>query len=149
MPLYEYRCATCNYQFEEIVAYDKRDDKRPCPKCKAESERVVASTFGIASKADANATLVTPKEIDKAVGEDADKRRQYLEERRNKRRAGRVPEPIKVPTGKDGTLRPMEALGDSKTRALRKEYSVALSEHREERKRKGLGQFDGPGAIES
>lgn len=149
MPLYVYRCSGCNHEFEEIVAYDRRDDERPCPKCKADSERVVATTFGIASKADPGETLVSPKEIDRAVGADADRRWKYLEGRKSRRRAGRVPEPIDVPKAKDGTLRPMAALGDSKSKEFRREYSEALAEHRAERKRKGFGQFDGPGAIET
>ena len=149
MPLYEYLCEGCNHKFEEIVSYPKRDDEMPCPKCKGASERVVISSFSISTKSDVGATLVSPKEIDKKVGEDADKRWQYLEGRKNKRRAGRVPEPVEVPRGKDGALRPMAALGDDKTKAMRKEFSDALTEHRDDRKRKGLGQFDGPGAIET
>jgi len=149
MPLYVYRCAGCRHEFEEIVPYDRRDDERPCPKCKADSKRVEATTFGIASKVAAGETLTTPKEIDRAIGADADRRWEYLESRKGKRRAGLKPVPIEVPRGKDGTLRPMAALGDERSKGIRREFSEALSEHRAERKRKGLGQFDGPGAIEA
>jgi len=148
MPLYVYLCESCKHEFEEIVSYPKRDDETLCPRCKGVSERVVATTFGIATKTDKGATLVSPKEIDKAVGEDANRRWEYLEGRKIKRRAGRVSEPVNVPKGKDGALRPMAALGDAKTKGIRREFSEGLSEHRADRKRKGLGQFDGPGAIE-
>lgn len=148
MPLYVYRCNKCSHEFEEIVAYDRRDNEISCPKCGALSTRLAATTFGIASKANPRDTLVSPKEIDKMVGADADRRWEQLEGRRGKRRKRWVPKPLNVPRNADGSFRPMEVLGDVNTRALRKEYSEALSEHRAERKRKGLGQFDGPGAIE-
>jgi hypothetical protein len=38
-------------------------------------------------------------------------------------------------------------LGGNKDRKLRSEYSEALQEHRVERKKKGLSQFDSEGSI--
>jgi DNA-directed RNA polymerase subunit RPC12/RpoP len=147
MPLYVYKCAECGHEFEDLIAYIARDDQKSCPKCGKVSKRVEATMFGVSVKADRNATLVSPKEIDKAVGADADKRWNWLETRKNKRWAGRKPQEIEVPRNKDGSYKPVEALGDPSTKKLRKEYSEALAEHRAERMKKGINQFDGPGAI--
>ncbi|WP_031480867.1 FmdB family zinc ribbon protein [Maridesulfovibrio frigidus] len=35
MPIYEYKCADCGIEFEELVF--KRDECPPCPECKSES----------------------------------------------------------------------------------------------------------------
>ncbi|OEU71012.1 MAG: FmdB family transcriptional regulator [Desulfovibrio sp. S3730MH75] len=35
MPIYEYKCADCGIEFEELVF--NRDECPPCPECKSES----------------------------------------------------------------------------------------------------------------
>lgn len=153
MPLYVYKCEDCGHEFEDLVTYAKRDEPHACTKCGKGSKRVEVTIFGMSVKADRNATLVSPKEIDKAVGADAEKRWNWLETRRNKRhegwkRGGLKDLNLDQSKGKDGKFKPVGALGDSKIRGLRKEYSAALAEHRAERSSKGEGQFDGPGAID-
>lgn len=153
MPLYVYKCEVCSHEFEGLVPYPKRDDPTQCPKCGKGSKRVEATTFGIAVKGGPSGTLTSPKEIDRAVGADAERRWNYIETRRNKRQDGLRKgglKDVEVPMqkGKDGTFRPVESLGDSKIRGLRREYSDALTAHRAERNKKGEGQFDGPGSIE-
>lgn len=152
MPLYVYKCEECGHEFEEIVPYFKRDDPRDCSVCGKGSKRVEVTSFGISVKADKGATIVSPKEIDKAVGVDAEKRWNWLETRKNKRhegwkRGGLKTFQVQGKVGEDGKFKPAGTLGDSKERVLRKEYSEALAEHRSERKRKGEAQFDAPGAI--
>jgi len=152
MPLYVYKCEECGHEFEEIVSYDKRDGPQSCGLCGKSSKRVEVTSFGISVQADKGSTIVSPKEIDKAVGEDAEKRWGSIETRKNKRhegwkRGGLKTFEVKAPVGADGKYRPVGSLGGSKERGLRKEYSEALAEHRNERSKRGEGQFDGPGAI--
>lgn len=156
MPLYEFKCLECEHEFEELIPYEKRDEKRACKICGGDSERKYASTFGIHSDLNPKSdTIVTDKEIDKVVGKAAEKRwegydekwRSRYEARQKKRRKGKVPEIINMPKDTDGKYSPIMHLGDDKQRALRKEYSEALQEHRAKREKKGIPQFDSTGAI--
>lgn len=45
MPMFEYRCADCGYEFEELVYGDK---KVVCPKCKSEKTEKKLSMFSSA-----------------------------------------------------------------------------------------------------
>jgi len=153
MPLYVYKCEGCGHEFEDLISYAKRDDVKPCPKCKTGSKRKEVTEFGFSVKADKGATIISPKEIDKAVGADADRRWNYIEARKNKRhdgwrRGGLKEMEISSAKDKDGTFKPVGVLGDSKIRGLRKVYSDALAEHRAARQKRGEGQFEGPGAID-
>ena len=33
MPLYPYKCKHCKHEFDDIVKYSKRLEKKDCPKC--------------------------------------------------------------------------------------------------------------------
>jgi len=147
MPLYVFKCGSCGHEFEDLVAREKADDAKACPKCGKGSKRNEVTPFGISTKSDPGETLFSPKEIDKAVGADAEKRWGRVETDRKKRWAIKSPQPIEVPVEKDGTRRPMEVIGNKHSRKFRKEYTEALTVHRAEREKKGLGQFDGPGTI--
>jgi len=156
MPLYVYRCTACNHEFDELVSYEKRDKFQTCKLCGKESERKVAAPFGIKTTLNARTdTIYSPKEIDKVVGADADKKwegynekwRAKYEARQKARWGDRKPEPVNIPKDSDGKFSPIMNLGDKKERKLRKEFSGALQEHRAERQKKGVKQFDGPGAI--
>lgn len=157
MPLYTYKCTICGHEFDEIIKYEKRDEFQPCKLCGEKSERKVATPFGISTKLDPKKdTIYSRKEIDKVVGSDSDRKWQGYDERWRKRYQDRQksrwgdkdPQKIEIPKDSDGKYSPIMHLGDKKARTLRKDFSEALKEHRAERKRKGLGQFDGPGAIE-
>lgn len=147
MPLYVYKCGGCGHEFEEIVSYAKRDEPLNCTQCGKGSKRVEVTIFGFSVKGNKGETLVSPKEIDKAVGEDAEKKWNWIEQRRGKRWKGFEKKVIETPRGEDGKLRPVTVLGDKKEKVLRKEYSEALTSHRANRSKKGINQFDGPGAI--
>jgi len=151
MPLYVYKCQECGHEFEEIVTYNDRDSEKPCTMCGKDSRRVEVTPFAFSVKTDKGATLVSPKEVDKAVGEDAEKRWSWLENRKNRRLEGWKKGGLKdmsLSKGRDGSFKPVSSLGDSKVRGLRQEYSEALAEHRAERSKKGEKQFDGPGTIQ-
>jgi putative FmdB family regulatory protein len=43
MPIYEYKCPKCGYQFETIHGVADLGRKKPCPQCgKEEAERVMS-----------------------------------------------------------------------------------------------------------
>lgn len=44
MPIYEYQCPACDYQFEALVPYAHRDEVA-CEKCSAPEVTRLASTF--------------------------------------------------------------------------------------------------------
>jgi hypothetical protein len=142
--------------FEELVSYDKRDSGVSCSLCKGESTRSPAEEFGIKTSIDPKTeTVYTPKEIDKVVGEKSEKKwesydtrwSQRYKERQQKRWNGATPSEVNIPKDSDGKYSPLMHLGDSEQRRARSEFSEALQNHREERSKKGLSQFDGPGAI--
>lgn len=150
MPLYVYKCGACGFEFEQIVPLDKRDDDRNCPECESiDVTRKIANLFGFTVGLDPKKdTIHTNKEIDKVVGEAANKRWERIEKGREARWQGKESTIVQVPKDKNGVYKPMQVVGDSKEQGLRKEFSDALKEHRDERKKKGLKQFDGPGSIE-
>ncbi|MFQ5494833.1 MAG: zinc ribbon domain-containing protein [Phycisphaerae bacterium] len=48
MPIYEYRCTTCEHRFEELV---RANEKRPaaCPKCSSQATERLLSVFAARS----------------------------------------------------------------------------------------------------
>lgn len=150
MPIYTYKCTACGHEFDEIVKYDDRDVEYPCKLCKKVSKRKVAVRFGLAVELNPQKdTVYSPQEIDRVVGKDAEVRWQNLEERRKQRWKDAQDKKLIAERAKDGTVRPVEVLGSPNDQKFRKEYSEALKVHREEREKKGLGQFEGPGTIEA
>ena len=156
MPLYVYDCQDCGHRFEEIVSLDKREAEQHCPRCKGISKRHLAEPFGVTSSIDPKRdTVYTPKEIDNVVGKASDKKWEAYDERwkkrysdrRTKRWGGKEPKIVELPRESDGTIRPAMHVGNDKQKNLRKEFSEALKVHRAERIKKGISQFDGPGAI--
>ena len=49
MPIYEYKCTSCEFVFEEFQSFDA-DVKMPCPKCKKNANRIISSGIGIVFK---------------------------------------------------------------------------------------------------
>ncbi len=43
MPIYEYQCLEHGV-FEKLVSRGDCDDRKPCPKCRKQSERVLSTT---------------------------------------------------------------------------------------------------------
>lgn len=131
MPLYEYKCADCGREFEDISSYDDRDNKRPCPSCTKDNNQRKISSFGVHLEADSRDTAYSPKEIDKVVGAAADKRwetyhagwKDTYENRRKNRLAGKEVKEVIIDKGPDGAVHPFEHLGDKKEQGFRKEYS--------------------------
>lgn len=145
MPLYEYLCSNCDLEFEDLSLFEKKDEKN-CPSCGEKAIRRPASQFGVNTSIDHKKdTIVSNKEIDKVIGQDAERKRKIYEENRKKRWGNKVPELLNIPKDADGKYSPIQHLGDSTEREFRKGYSEMLKEHRKDRNSKGKGQFDGTG----
>jgi putative FmdB family regulatory protein len=156
MPLYTYKCQKCGLVFEEIARFEKRDEAPPCKLCQGASVRNAAETFSVNTTLNPKTdTIYSNKEIDKVVGAAAEKKwagyderwKGSYSERQKKRWKGKEPTVLDIPKDSDGKYSPVAHLGDSKQQAVRKEFSEALKEHRVEREKKGIPQFDAPGGI--
>lgn len=128
MPLYEFRCTLCRREFEDLSSAEDKDKPRSCPSCgKTEGIERKISSFGINTTSAPGDTLVSSKEIDKAVGAASDKGwegwNKYYENRRAKRREGKDLKEVVVGKEAGGNVKPFEHLGDPKEQAFRKNYS--------------------------
>lgn len=47
MPLYEYRCDSCELETEELRTIANRDTRLACPRCTEPMRRVVSATPGV------------------------------------------------------------------------------------------------------
>jgi putative FmdB family regulatory protein len=45
MPLYEFRCASCGHQFEELIFKTSEMEELVCPKCGAQQVNQLMSAF--------------------------------------------------------------------------------------------------------
>ena len=77
MPIYEYQCQECGHEFEDYLSIDSPNPD--CPICNKSTQKLVSSFLGVV-KGSENRT------IDCLVGEDADRRRGILEQRKLKRK---------------------------------------------------------------
>ncbi|MDD5650078.1 MAG: zinc ribbon domain-containing protein [Candidatus Nanoarchaeia archaeon] len=78
MPIYEFSCLSCGYEFEEFLHIDSPDAK--CPECGSETRRLISRFSGVVKGSE-------HRLLDCIIGEDADKRRSILEKRKEKRKA--------------------------------------------------------------
>ena len=87
MPLFEYSCNDCSREFEDLNKSEDKDSQKNCPSCNSTKVTRKMSTFGISITATIGRdTLVSPKEIDKAVGAASDKGWERHNNRFSKRR---------------------------------------------------------------
>lgn len=134
MPLYVFKCDDCKREFEELCSADKRDDPFSCPDCGNLAKRKEVTSFGVSTKINPRDTLVSRKEIDRAVGAASEKRwntyndmwSRIYKERREARREGRDIREITV-RDKGGVV-PFENLGDKKEQGFRKNYAKEYTE---------------------
>lgn len=132
MPLYEYRCADCRREFEDISSYEDRDNKRACPSCSGNNIERKISSFGINTTIDSRTdTAYSPKEVDKVIGAESEKRwetyhkgwKDHYAERRKKRLEGKEVKEVVINKGSDGKVHPFEHLGTPKEQDFRKRYT--------------------------
>jgi len=138
MPLYEYGCKSCGFEFEEL-SNKKNEESVECKKCGKDAQRKMSRFSSVVEG--------SPNEpVDVKIGRAANKRWEMHHERQDKRRSGKKLEEIKVP--KIGNqYAPALALGNQQEKEKRKEYSEALQEHRKKREKRGQKQFSETGSF--
>jgi len=139
MPLYEYTCESCGYEFEELVGKSDDSITMECSKCGATAKRLVSSFSSVINGSD-------NESVDRKIGIEAEKRWKMVNDRQDKRRKDKNLKEIKLPK-REGAFAPAMVLGDKNEKGKRKEYSTALQKHRQERERKGQPQFTEAGSF--
>jgi putative FmdB family regulatory protein len=128
MPLYVFKCV-CGREYEELCSVGEQ--VKACPDCGQTAKREVATPFGISTKIDSRTeTVVSPKEIDKVVGEAAAKRWEgydrrwdrIYKKRREERRAGRPVSEVTIKPDSNGKVSPFEHLGNKREQEFRRDY---------------------------
>jgi putative FmdB family regulatory protein len=140
MPLYEYRCNECGYEFEELAKSSEDSATVPCKQCKKGQALRRISRF-----APVIAGGSPTETIDMSIGRDAENRWKVYGDRQSKRRGNKPLQDVPQPKTKDGKYMPVMGLGKKEEREKRSEYSVSLQEHRQERMKRNQPQFVGPG----
>lgn len=137
MPLHEYKCKKCGYEFEELV--NNSEEFISCKKCGGEVEMFL-SVFSSAVEGS--------ESFDAKIGKEAERRWEMYHNRQSKRHAlvGKKPETINIPRVK-GKLTPAMAVGTKKDKEKREEFSTALNEHRKKRIERGQAQFSEAGPF--
>ena len=137
MPLYEFECESCGFEFEELSNRDS--DSIGCKKCGKAAKRQM-SRFSSVVVGSSN------ESVDVKIGKAANKRWEMHHERQNQRRKGKELKNLEVPkVGKK--YAPAMGLGTKEQRTQRKDYSVALQEHRKKREKRGQKQFSETGSF--
>ena len=148
MPLYDYVCGSCELKFEEVVSSEGPKEIK-CPNCSEIAERQFPDSISVKTTLDSKRdTIYSPKEIDKVVGADAEKKWERIEQSRKNRIGNLKLKEMDLPKGDDGKYSPVMHLGSPEDRKLRKDITDIMGEHIEERKAKGVPQFEGEGSFE-
>lgn len=137
MPLHEFKCKKCGYEFEELV---DKNDTIICKKCKGQVELRMSSFSSVIEGGASN------ESVDMKIGREANRRWEMYHDRQSRRHklVGKKPEPLTFPKGK---IAPAMAVGTSKDKEKRSEFSTALHEHRKNRIKKGQRQFSESGPF--
>jgi putative FmdB family regulatory protein len=141
MPVYEYECKSCGYEFEELVGVTEDDSKFTCKFCGNKVARKMSSFASVI----AGGSPTEP--VDMTIGREAEKRWQIHFDKQTKRRGDKPLTDVSLPRTKDGKFMPVMGLGDKVQKEKRQEYSTALQEHRQDRIKKGQPQFTGDGPF--
>jgi len=142
MPLYEYKCAACGHEFEELKSKPEGSETTPCKQCGADAPKKISQFSAVIAGGSPTETL------DMTVGREADKRWKMYGDRQSKRRKGQEPQVMTdLPKTKDGKFMPVMGLGNEKERGTRTEYSTALQGHLQTLAKRGQPQVEGPGAF--
>jgi putative FmdB family regulatory protein len=54
MPIYEFRCLSCDHHYEDLVSQRDKIEELTCPKCGAKQVQQLLSSFSTASSAKAS-----------------------------------------------------------------------------------------------
>jgi len=133
MPLYEYTCPSCKFDFELLRNSNEDAATASCLRCNGVATKKVGSVFGF-SIAGGSPT----EAIDKTIGRDSDRKWQQYSDSQSKRREGKDFVSVDSPKADDGKYMPVMSLGGPDERKMRKEYSEGLKSHQENLKNKGV-----------
>ena len=139
MPLYEYKCEKCNFEFEELVFNEEGSLFIKCKKCGAKAEKKMSPFSSVVQGS-------TNESVDVKIGRDANDRWQLYHDRQNKRRSDKKLENIELPKV-NGHYKPVMSLGDDKAIKNRNEYSETLRKHKQDRVKRGQSQFSETGSF--
>jgi len=150
MPLYEFKCASCQALFERLVPVHVSSHE--CPICGKSCNRVISQIAPpIVKDSSPYSSDITysQKELDRRVGETVDKKIRPIFEQRQKekekyRESTKEKRLRRLPSGNPGEMEyvPADDRVVSKRKTMLGEYREALSEHRKKREAQGLSQFD-------
>jgi len=137
MPLREYKCKKCGYEFEDLV---NDNDVVFCKKCNGEVDLRMSAFSSVIEGGTSN------ESVDMKIGREANRRWEMYHDRQSRRHklVGKKPKPLSFPKG---GLAPAMAVGTSKDKEKRSEYSTALNEHRKNRIKEGQRQFSESGPF--
>jgi len=142
MPILEYECGKCGKKFEVLKnTSEVIGDITECMHCGGEAKKLLSAFAHKVSGGSIN------ESVDMTIGREAEDRWSKYHEKQAKRRKKLQDIPVDQPKTKDGKFMPIMALGNKKEKTQRRDYASALQEHRTDRKKKGQGQFDGPGVF--
>ena len=79
MPLFEYACEECGYEFEELITSSDNSDIIACKKCGSVSKKQI-------SRFSASISNSSNESVDMKIGREANKRWQSYTDRQSKRR---------------------------------------------------------------
>lgn len=132
MPLYQYKCKeeNCKHSFERLVMMSARD-AQDCPRCHKRAVRDGFQGFSVTTPFDLSTKdPYTDKEIDKVVGEDANKKWEAFEKKTRKKLEGANVVTLDI---KPGEKFNSEALiGDASRREKSRMYADAVTEHKKQ-----------------
>ena len=130
MPIYEYICVKCKLKFEKIFSKAHDIKKESCPNCSSEADRVISMVNHQFAESKS-----IPKEIDKKVGVDSEKRwLEYEDRKKLKDQVRKEAGTEKLSRDPDGNYAPFSMVKDGKTVnekegvQLRKEMYKSYSE---------------------
>lgn len=139
MPLYEYICEKCHFEFEELVFNKEGSLLIKCRRCGAVAERKMSSFSSVVQG--------SPNEsVDVKIGRDANDRWQLYRDRQKRRHLDKKLETVELPKV-DGKYRPVMSLGSQNTIKNRNEYSETLRKHKQDREKRGQSQFSETGSF--
>lgn len=147
MPLFEFKCTKCNFQFEKLIR-DRTCLEYPCMSCQHTALKQLSGFgFRFSGGGTVGNTGVDSLDssIDKAVGRDADSRWETVKDRNTEKRKvqwqhggiGKVP----LAKNADGEYIPVPQNQLPKIQSLHQEYQEIYEDNKKDRQERGQGKF--------
>ena len=68
MPIYEYRCRSCNTEFEEFIRSPRDEENLTCPQCGSDEVKKGFSLFGTSGFSSGGSSVSAPATVGPACG---------------------------------------------------------------------------------